>query len=43
MVYCHDVILPIMARAGPAADRLETLTDARCWPFPTYADLLFSV
>ncbi len=43
MVYCHDVVLPIMARARAAADRLEALTDARCWPFPTYADLLFSV
>ena len=43
MVYCHDVILPIMARARAAADQLETLTDARCWPFPSYADLLFSV
>ena len=24
-------------------DEMETLTDARCWPYPSYGELLFSV
>ena len=43
MRYCHDVLLPDMAEARKSADALETLTADDCWPFPTYADLLFSV
>ena len=43
MNYCHAVVVPAMARARAAADRLETLTAAEYWPFPVYSDLLFSV
>ena len=43
MVYCHDVIIPDMAEARAAADRLETVTAREYWPFPVYSDLLFSV
>ena len=43
MTYCHDVILADMAKARTAADQLETMTAADCWPFPVYSDLLFSV
>ena len=43
MTYCHGTILPDMAAVRAAADRLEDLTDAACWPFPTYEELLFSV
>ena len=25
------------------ADELETITDARFWPLPSYSDILFSV
>ena len=43
MVYCHETIIPLMAAAREASDKLETLTDASYWPFPVYSDLLFSV
>ena len=43
MVYCHETILPLMAQARTAADKLETLTDASYWPFPVYSDLMFYV
>lgn len=34
-------ILEDMRLARQQADLLETLTDKSCWPYPTYADLLF--
>ena len=43
MVYCHDTLIPLMAEARAAADKLETLTDASYWPFPVYSDLMFYV
>ena len=43
MVYCHETIIPLMAEARAAADKLETLTDASYWPFPVYSDLMFYV
>ena len=43
MRYCHDVLIPGMAAARETADKLESLTDARAWPFPVYSELLFSV
>ena len=43
MVYSHDVIVKDMEEARECADRLETLSPSDRWPFPTYAQLLFSV
>ena len=43
MRYCHDVLIPDMTAARETADQLETLTDAKVWPFPVYSELLFSV
>ncbi len=43
MDFCHNTLLSDMAAARKAADQLETLTADGCWPFPTYAELLFSV
>ena len=43
MTYSHDVLIPDMDKAREAADQLETMTASDYWPFPTYADLLFSV
>lgn len=43
MVYSHDAIVKDMASARQCADTLETLTASDYWPFPTYAQLLFSV
>ena len=42
-MYYKDEVLTVMAELRAAADRLETLTDAGCWPYPTYGDLLFGV
>ena len=39
--FYQQTILADMATIREAADALETLTDKNCWPFPTYADLLY--
>ena len=39
----RDQILPKMAELRAAADEAETLTDARCWPYPSCGKLLFGV
>ncbi|MBR5539106.1 MAG: glutamine synthetase III [Clostridia bacterium] len=41
--YCGEVIVPKMREAREYADKLETITSAECWPFPTYSDILFGV
>ena len=40
--FCHDEIIRDMDEARDIADRLELMVDKKYWPFPTYADLLFS-
>ena len=37
----RDTVKPAMALVRKAADELETMVDARLWPLPTYAELLF--
>ena len=39
----RDAMLPRMAALRVVCDEAETVTDERCWPFPTYGDLLFGV
>ena len=41
--YYRDVVFAAMGEARADADTLETLVDAKYWPFPTYADLLFNI
>ena len=43
MAYSHDILLVDMEAARSIADKLEALTAKEYWPFPVYADLLFSV
>ena len=43
MVFCHDTIIPAMAKARESSDQLEEIMDIKYWPFPVYSDLLFSV
>ena len=43
MAYSHDILLSDMERARVIADKLEIMTAKDYWPFPVYADLLFSV
>ncbi|MCL1849585.1 MAG: glutamine synthetase III [Clostridiales bacterium] len=39
----REVVVPAMDQARAPADRLEAIVGKAYWPFPTYADLLFSV
>ena len=39
--YFHDIIIPGMNTVRTAADALETMTDKKYWPYPTYTDLLY--
>ena len=43
MRYCHDALIPDMAKARSSVDALELLTAAEYWPMPVYSELLFSV
>ena len=40
-LHYRRVVQPRMETVRAQADYLETLTDKRHWPFPTYSDLLF--
>ncbi|MBQ7678618.1 MAG: glutamine synthetase III, partial [Butyrivibrio sp.] len=42
LAYYHRQILADMNAARESADALELLTDENYWPFPVYAELLFS-
>ncbi|MBR6411057.1 MAG: glutamine synthetase III [Clostridia bacterium] len=39
----RDCVLPKMSELRLVCDEAETLTEKSYWPFPTYADILFSV
>ena len=39
----RDSVIPAMESLRAACDEAETLTERSYWPFPTYADILFSV
>ena len=39
----RDKVLPLMDKVRAAGDEAETLTSKKYWPYPSYADLLFSV
>ena len=41
--YMRDSVLTAMDALRSAADAMETVVAAEYWPFPTYAELLFSV
>ncbi len=41
--YYRDEVFARMEQARASIDRLERLTAADYWPYPTYADILFSV
>ena len=41
--YYGGTVLPIMEQARKSADLLESLTDKRYWPYPTYSELLYYV
>jgi len=39
--YYHDTVVPGMEAIRSAADVLESMTEKKYWPYPTYSDLLF--
>ena len=39
--YQRDVVIPAMNAVRVVADEMETIVPKDCWPFPTYADILF--
>jgi glutamine synthetase len=41
--YYRDVIFTTMGNLRAASDQLENIVDAKVWPLPTYADMLFNV
>jgi len=41
--YMLETVRPVMNALRAHADRLETITDRKAWPFPTYDELLFNV
>ena len=41
--YYRDTVYALELKASHLINELEVLTDAQCWPYPTYADILFSV
>ena len=38
---CHSKVIPEMAAVRKAADELERIVDAKLWPLPSYAEMLF--
>ncbi|HEY8462956.1 MAG TPA: glutamine synthetase III [Bacillota bacterium] len=41
--YYRDEVCAVMARLRCYGDQLETMVDAKVWPIPTYADMLFNI
>ncbi len=36
-------VIPVMETLRDCVDAMEDVTDRKCWPYPTYGDLLFGV
>ena len=39
----RDKVIPTMNELRNIVDKIETKVDAKCWPMPTYVDLLFGI
>ncbi len=42
-VFCRDSIVTRMNELRACVDEMETQTDADCWPYPGYGEILFSI
>ncbi len=40
---CHDEIIPAMDRLRKVCDEAETMVDSKCWPMPTYTEMLHRI
>ncbi len=41
--FFRDTVFADMNKLRKTADELETITDRKCWPYPVYSELLYSV
>ncbi len=41
--FYHDEVIPLMTAIRADTDALEMITDRKCWPMPTYKELMFGV
>ena len=41
--YYRDRVFPAMQSLRTVVDEMESLCDAKDWPFPSYGEILFSV
>ncbi len=41
--FIRDTLIPVMNDARKIADDMESRASAKCWPFPTYSELLFDI
>ena len=41
--YCRDKIFATMSELRIYVDEMETIAYGKCWPYPTYGEMLFSV
>ncbi len=39
----RDNVIPLMTKLRKKVDEMETLTDAKRWPFPTYGEMMFRI
>jgi glutamine synthetase type III len=40
--FCEERLVPLMQHVRKVSDELEQICDARTWPLPTYAQMLFT-
>ena len=41
--FCRDKIFATMSELRIYVDEMETIAYGKCWPYPTYGEMLFSV
>jgi len=41
--FFHDTVCPAMQALRDPVDQLEMIVDKKCWPMPSYGDLIFEV
>lgn len=39
----RDTVIPLMQKLRQKVDRMETMTDSKHWPFPTYGEMMFLI
>ena len=41
--FIRDILIPVMNASRKISDDMECRVSAKCWPFPTYSELLFDI